>query len=52
MRKVLRNGGQLVGLFLGESAIFTVIALVLAFGLVALALGLTPIGTLMGKAIS
>ena len=50
VRKVLgATESQLVGQFLGESAIFTAIALVLAFGFVELALGLTPIGTLMGK---
>jgi putative ABC transport system permease protein len=50
VRKVMgATESQLVGQFLGESAIFTAIALVLAFGLVELALGLTSIGTLMGK---
>ena len=50
VRKVLgATESQLVGQFLGESAIFTAIALVLALGLAVLALGLTPIGSLMGK---
>jgi len=50
VRKVLgASQSQLVRQFLGESVIFTAIALVLAIGLMELALRFTPIGTLMGK---
>ena len=40
---------QLIGQFLGESLIFTVIALVAGVILAEVALALTPIGALMGK---
>lgn len=50
MRKVLgASHGQLIGQFLGESATFTLIALVIAVLLVPVVLSLTPLGSLMGR---
>ncbi|HMN46377.1 MAG TPA: ABC transporter permease [Povalibacter sp.] len=49
MRKVLgATRVELVGQFLGESLVFTAIALIAGVLLAALVLALTPIGTLMG----
>jgi putative ABC transport system permease protein len=50
MRKVLgASKSQLIGQFLGESATFTLLALLVGLALVEIALALTPIGSLMGK---
>lgn len=50
MRKVVgATRGQLIGQFLGESFVFTVIALIAGILLAVLALTFTPIATLMGK---
>lgn len=50
MRKVVgANRYQLIGQFMGESFVFTLIALFLGVVLAVLALSFTPIATLMGK---